>query len=185
MNPDASTRAATQQERAAWWSDASGIPPGTGVGIVDDVAKADPKLERLRCLRALWLGISADADRVRAGVAATHAGLPRRKLPVTVIHGEDDGLIPMAFTSAPYVARAKRAKRDVRFWQVRNVQHFDAFLGLPDYGMRYLPMLPYVYAALDRTLAHLETGAAMPSDATVHAQPRNGQPLAHAHLAMP
>lgn len=185
MNPDASVRTATQQERAAWWSDASGVPPGSGVGIVDEVVKVDPNLERLRCLRALWLGTTADADRVREGVAATRAGLPRRKLPVTVIHGEDDGLIPMAFTSAPYVARAKHAKRDVHFWQVRNVQHFDAFLGLPDYGVRYLPMLPYVYAALDSTLAHLETGAPLPSDAMIEARPRKGQALTREHLAIP
>ena len=31
--------AGTAAERAAWWSDASGIPPGAGVGIVDQVAK--------------------------------------------------------------------------------------------------------------------------------------------------
>ncbi len=185
LSPDATTGIATQQERAAWWSDASGIPPGVGVGIVDDVAKLDPNLERLRCLRALWQGSTADADRVREGVAATRAGLPRRKLPVTVIHGEDDGLIPMVFTSTPYVAHAKRAKRDVRFWQVRNVQHFDAFLGLPDYGARYLPMLPYVYAALDRTLAHLETGAPLPDDAVIEARPRKGQALTLEHLAIP
>ena len=34
-NPDFSPRAATAAERAAWWADASGIPPGAGVGIVD------------------------------------------------------------------------------------------------------------------------------------------------------
>lgn len=184
-NADASVRAASAQERAAWWSDASGIPPGAGVGIVDDVASADPKLMRLRCLRALWQGDSADAERVRAGVAATRAALPRRKLPVTVIHGVDDGLIPMAFTSAPYVAKVKQAGRDVRFWQIKNAQHFDAFLALPDYGARYLPMLPYVYAALDRTLAHLETGAPLPSDAVVETTPRKGQPLTREHLAIP
>lgn len=185
INADASVRAASAQERAAWWSDASGIPPGAGVNIVDETANTDPNLERLRCLRALWQGDSADADRVRAGVAATRAGLPRRKLPVTVIHGVDDGLIPMAFTSAPYVATAKQAGRDVRFWQVKNAQHFDAFLALPDYGARYLPMLPYVYAALDRTLAHLETGASLPGDAIIETTPRKGQPLTREHLAIP
>lgn len=185
INADASVRAASAQERAAWWSDASGIPPGAGVNIVDETANTDPDLERLRCLRALWQGDSADADRVRAGVAATRAGLPRRKLPVTVIHGVDDGLIPMAFTSAPYVATAKQAGRDVRFWQIKNAQHFDAFLGLPDYGARYLPMLPYVYAALDRTLAHLETGSPLPGDAIIETTPRKGQPLTREHLAIP
>ena len=177
-------RAATPAERAAWWSDASGIPPGAGVGIIDQVAKADPGLTRLRCLRDLWGGASVDADRVRKGIAETRAGLPRAGLPVTVIHGVDDGLIPMAFTSAPYVAHARAAGRDVRFWQVRHAQHFDAFLGLPDYGARYLPMLPYVYAALDRTLASLEGEGALPVDATFDTVPRAGKPLAAEHLAL-
>jgi hydroxybutyrate-dimer hydrolase len=187
---DGAARTASAQERAAWWSDASGIPPGAGVTIIDGLSKEerskpDSELQGLRCLRALWEGDTADADRVRKGIAATGVGLPRRTLPVMVIHGVDDGLIPMAFSSAPYVAKAKAAKRDVRFWKVRNAQHFDAFLGLPDYGARYLPMLPYVYAALDHTLEHLEAGTPMPGDATIDARPRQGQVLTLEHLAIP
>lgn len=190
QNADGTRRAATAQERAAWWSDASGIPPGAGVGIVDDgnldgSARIDPSLSRLQCLRGLWRGASVDAERVRKGVAETRAGLPSKGLPVTVIHGADDGLIPMAFTSAPYVARARAAGRDVRFWQVRRAQHFDAFLGLPDYGARYLPMLPYVYRALDRTLDALEQGKPMPGDAVIDTVPRAGKPLTVEHLALP
>ncbi len=185
QNADGTRRVATAQERAAWWSDASGIPPGAGVGIVDDNVRIDPSLSRLQCLRGLWSGASVEAERVRRGVAETRAGLPRKGLPVTVIHGADDGLIPMAFTSAPYVAKARAAGLDVRFWQVRHAQHFDAFLGLPDYGARYLPMLPYVYRALDRTLAALEQGAPLPGDAVIQTVPRAGKPLTDAHLALP
>jgi hydroxybutyrate-dimer hydrolase len=185
QNPDGTRRVATAQERAAWWSDASGIPPGAGVGILDDSVRIDPSLSRLQCLRGLWRGASAEAERVRRGIAETRAGLPRKGLPVTVIHGADDGLIPMAFTSAPYVAKARAAGRDVRFWQVRRAQHFDAFLGLPDYGARYLPMLPYVYRALDRTLAALERGEPMPGDAVIETVPRAGKPLTVEHLALP
>lgn len=185
QNADGTRRVATAQERAAWWSDASGIPPGAGVGILDDGLRIDPSLSRLQCLRGLWSGASVEAERVRRGVAGTRAGLPRKGLPVTVIHGADDGLIPMAFSSAPYVAKARAAGRDVRFWQVRHAQHFDAFLGLPDYGARYLPMLPYVYRALDRTLDALERGEPMPGDAVVDTVPRAGKPLTAEHLALP
>jgi hydroxybutyrate-dimer hydrolase len=185
QSADGVARAAAAQERASWWSDASGIPPGAGVGIVDEMARGDPSAARLRCLRDLWDADSADANRVRKGIAETRAGLPREGLPVMVIHGVDDGLIPMAFTSAPYVAHARAAGRDVRFWQVRNAQHFDAFLGLPDYGARYLPMLPYVYAALDRTLAMLEGVGALPESAIVQTRPRAGKPLTAEHLAIP
>lgn len=185
---DGAPRAATTVERAAWWSDGSGIPPGAGVGLVDAKAEpgADPAFEGLRCLRALWDGQGADAARVRAGIAALRAAPPREGLPVFLVHGADDGLIPMAFHSTPYLAAARAADRDVRLWQVRNAQHFDAFLGLPAYANRYVPLLPYVYAALDRAWAHLDSGVALPGDADIAATPRDaGKTLDRADLAMP
>ena len=155
------------------------------MGIVDPQPAADLGLTGLRCLRALWTGDSADARRVREGVEATRASAPRAGLPVVVVHGTADGLVPMAFSSAPYVAAAKAAGRDVRLWQVRNSQHFDAFLGFPQYAAAYLPLLPYVYAALDRVEAHLDGKAAMPADAVIATTPRSGQPLNAGHLAIP
>jgi hydroxybutyrate-dimer hydrolase len=185
LGVDLSPRAATDVERASWWADASGIPPGAGVGIVDPNPAADLGLKGLQCLRRLWTGDSADAQRVRGGIAETRAGLPRAGLPVIVLHGTDDGLVPQAFSSAPYVAMAQAAGRDVRYWQVRNAQHFDAFLGFPQYGAVYLPLLPYVYEALDRVDAHLDGKGALPVDAVIATVPRAGKPLAADNLAMP
>ncbi|MCW4453465.1 D-(-)-3-hydroxybutyrate oligomer hydrolase [Flavobacterium sp. MXW15] len=187
QNTDFSARAATAAERAAWFSDGSGIPPGAGVGIIDGkLAMPDLTLAGLQCLRALWEGEGEAATRVRAGIEQTRAGLPRKGLPVVVVHGLDDGLIPPAFSSAPYVVAAQAAGRDVRYWQVRHAQHFDGFLGLPDYAARYVPLLPYVYAALDRVQAHLDDGAALPADAVIATTPRGaGKPLTEAGLAIP
>ena len=185
LGADLSPRAASDAERAAWWADASGIPPGAGVGIVDPQPAADLGLHGVQCLRNLWTGDSADARRVRKGIAETRAGLPRAGLPVVVVHGTDDGLVPQAFSSAPYVAMAQAAGRDVRYWQVRNAQHFDAFLGFPQYGAVYLPLLPYVYAALDRVDAHLDGKGTLPADAVIASAPRAGKPLTADNLAMP
>ncbi len=185
LNADFSPRAASAAERAAWWADGSGIPPGAGVGIVDPQPFADLGLTGLHCLRMLWTGDDEDARRVRKGIDATRAGAPRAGLPVVVIHGSDDGLVPPAFSSAPYVAMAKAGGRDVRYWQVRNAQHFDGFLALPHMAAAYLPLLPYVYAALDRVDAYLDGKAALPADAVVATVPRMGKPLAAEHLAMP
>ena len=187
LGADSSPRAATAAERAAWWSDGSGIPPGAGVGLVDRrLGSPDAGFAGLQCLRALWTGDGADALRVRRGISQITAGLPRDGLPVVVLHGLDDGLIPPAFSSAPYVAAAQAAGRDVRYWQVRNVQHFDGFLGLPDYAARYLPLLPYVYEALDRVSAHLDSQAPLPADAIIATRPRGaGMALDASHLVMP
>lgn len=184
VNADGSARASTAAERAAWWSDASGIPPGAGVAF--RIAKPAEPHDALNCLRALWTGSDAAAARVKQGIAATHAGTPRKGLPVIVLHGLDDGLVPAAFSSAPYVAKAKAAGAELRYWQVRNAQHFDAFLGLPQYGATYLPLLPYVYRALDRVWAHLDGNAELPADAVIETTPRGfGKPLEASHLAMP
>ena len=185
LNADFSPRAASAAERAAWWADGSGIPPGAGVGIVDPQPFADLGLTGLQCLRMLWTGDDEDARRVREGIAQTRAGAPRAGLPVVVIHGTDDGLIPPQFGTVPYVAAAQAAGRDVRYWQVRNAQHFDGFLALPHMAAAYLPLLPYVYAALDRVDAYLDGKAALPADAVVATVPRMGKPLAAEHLAMP
>ncbi|GAB1596114.1 3-hydroxybutyrate oligomer hydrolase family protein [Lysobacter claricitrinus] len=183
IDANGAPRAATDAERAAWWADASGIPPGAGVVLLPP--KKAP-IDTLLCLRGLWTGTGDAAGRVRAGIRETHASLPRAGIPITVVHGTDDGLIPVAFTSAPYVQAARAAGRDVRFWQVRNAQHFDAFLQLPPVGARYVPLLPYVYAALDRTWAHLYEGAAMPGDALIQTTPRGTDAeLTARHLAVP
>jgi hydroxybutyrate-dimer hydrolase len=183
VDANGAPRAATDAERAAWWSDASGIPPGAGVALV---APSGTPIDALRCLRGLWAGEGADAERVRAGIAETRAALPRAGLPITIVHGANDGLVPVAFTSAPYVAMARQAGRDVAYWRVANAQHFDAFLALPPVGARYVPLLPYVYAALDRTWAHLDAGASMPEDADIVTTPRGTDAaLTPAHLGIP
>ena len=185
LGVDLGPRPATDGERAAWVADGSGIPPGAGVGILDPQPPADMGITGLQCLRDLWTGAGDDAQRVRKGIDATRAALPRAGLPVVVVHGTDDGLVPVAFSSAPYVAMAKAAGRDVRYWQVHNVQHFDGFLGLPHMAAAYLPLLPYVYEALDRVDAYLDGKAALPEDARIQTVPRMGKALAADHLAIP
>ncbi len=152
-------RPSTRAERAAWWSDSSGVGPGAGVQLVprDPAAKND-----LSCLRAMWEGSDGVAVDLRAGVEATRAGLPRATLPVLVIHGVDDGLVPEAFSGGAYVAAVRQsASRPLNYWRVHQAQHFDAFLALPDFGGRYVPLMPYVYAGLDALWRQLEGGPAI------------------------
>ena len=184
QNADFSPRAASGTERALWFADASGIPPGAGVGIVDTkLAPPDVALPGLLCLRGLLDRETGGA--LRQGVALTRAALPRPGLPVVVIHGLDDGLVPPAFSSAPYVAAARAAGRSVSYWQVENAQHFDGLLALPAYGARYAPLLPYVYAALDQVSAQLDGKGKAPADAVIEAKPRGAGAVEAAQFAIP
>jgi hydroxybutyrate-dimer hydrolase len=179
LDASGAPRATTPEEQAAWFADVSGIPPSPTVGIVDTLAGgADPTLPGLLCLRDLWTNPSADAERVRAGVAATRAGLPRNGLPLVVVHGADDVLIPEPFTGGAYARWVNGSGGDVRYWRVANAQHFDAFLAFPTYAARYVPLLPYAYAALDAMWAHVADGAPLPPSADIAPTPRApGTPL--------
>jgi len=147
------------------------------------------------CLGALhWLllperfpvtGVELKGTLKNTSAAEIRAALPRAGLPVIVVHGLEDGLVPPAFSSAPYVAAAQAAGREVRYWQVHNAEHFDAFLGFPDYAARFVPMLPYVYAALDRVDAFLDGKGALPTDAVIATTPRGSAELGAGNLAIP
>ncbi|HZV38464.1 MAG TPA: 3-hydroxybutyrate oligomer hydrolase family protein, partial [Pseudoxanthomonas sp.] len=93
--------------------------------------------------------------------------------------------VPPAFTSAPYVAAAQAAGREVRYWRVRNGEHFDAFLAFPAYGARYTPMLPQFYAALDRIQAYLDGKGELPEDATIAAEGRGAGAVRAEQFAIP
>ena len=173
--------------RAAWWADASGIPPGNGVGLFGGTSVSpDATLTGEDCLRALWTGDGHDAQMLHASVAATAASLPRIDLPLWVVHGASDGLLPTAFTSEPYVAWLRGQGWHPLCWKVPYAQHFDAFLPLPGFGDRHVPLLPYGYAALDHLWAHLYEGAAWPRELpTPAAQPRGPGVLTRQALGLP
>ena len=169
--------------RAAWWADAAGIPPGSGVVIRDALASGtDPTAPGLRCLRDLWTGDSADARRLHASVAATAVQLPRSGLPIWVIHGAADGLLPPAFSSQPYVAWLRAEGRHPLYWWVPYAQHFDAFLPLPGFGDRHVPLLPFGYRALDQVFDHLLHGTPLTQPPQPHTQPRGPGSLRRRNL---
>ena len=74
---------------------------------------------------------------------------------------------------------------DVRYWQVRHAQHFDGFLALPAYGARYVPLLPYVYAALDQVDATLDGRRELPANALINANPRGAGSVEASQFAIP
>ena len=138
----------------------------------------------MECLRALWDGDGEGAHALRESVAATAAKLPRADLPILVAQGEQDGLLPIDFASAPYVEALRSAGRAPTYWRVPHAQHFDAFLAVPAFGDRHVPLLPYGYAALDALWAHLDHGAPLPDSRTFATRPRGAGPLDRGMLGL-
>ena len=180
------TAPALDAVRAAWWPDGSGIPPDAGIGILGGSDHSlDPTLPGLLGLRALWHGDDASATTLRAAVAKVAVRLPRKALPIWVLHGADDGLLLTTLTSEVYVDWLRAQDRSPRYWRVPHAQHFDAFLALPGVGDRYVPLLPYGYAALDRMYAHIVGGEPLPDLPTPQARPRGAGALDRATLDLP
>ena len=162
------------------------VSPSTG--------KADFALDAALCQRALVTGVhavtgaaltaqttptKAQSDAVRAGIAdVLHNGNLKRK-PTVIVAGRSDALVPPNHASRAYTAynrSVEGATSPVRYWEVTNAQHFDAFLSLAGFDNRYVPLHGYFNQALSAVYAHLKTGAAIPPSQVVRATPRGGQP---------
>jgi len=152
--------------RSAWWATHSGVGPGAGITLVDSLADGDDgPVPGLLCLRKLWEGEGSDNDALRSAVASTQARGDLPAIPVVVIHGRDDGLIPAAFTSRPYVEAARLSGAEmVSYWEIERAQHFDAFLNVPGLADQLVPILPYGWMAFERLWGYLDQTRPLPKD---------------------
>jgi len=161
-----SAAGASEAQRAAWWATHSGVGPGGGIELLDGMAAGiDSALPGLLCLRALWTGASDEAAALRAAVEQTQATARLPDIPVLLVHGREDGLIPAALSSRAYVrlAREQGAER-IAYWEVDRAQHFDAFLNVPGVSDRLVPILPYGWAGIEHVLEALDDGFELGSD---------------------
>ncbi|HVE50911.1 MAG TPA: 3-hydroxybutyrate oligomer hydrolase family protein, partial [Casimicrobiaceae bacterium] len=176
----------------------NGVPPTAGINIVNNNAVGGPtrdpisvtastgvldyNIDGALCLRNLWTGSDANAQRVKTGVNETLRTANLRGKPAIIVHGREDTLVPPAFTSRPYFAQNKiteGASSKLSYIEVTNAQHFEAFIDnavLPGYDSMFVPLHYYFIQAMDRMYAHLTTGAALPPSQVVRTTPRGGTP---------
>ena len=96
--------------------------------------------------------------------------------PAILVQGRSDTLVPVNHASRAYYGMnqvTEGAASQVRYYEVQNAQHFDAFItAFPGYQQRLVPLHRYVINALDLMYAHLKTGAALPPSQVVRTTPR-------------
>lgn len=144
-------------QRAGWWGSHSGIAPGGGIEISDGLAAgSESALPGLQCLRELFEAKTEQGERLRASIDATRASAKLPSIPVLLVHGRDDGLIPAEFSARPYTEQARANGARIAYWEVNRVQHFDALLSAPGVAERLLPILPFGWAGLDHIEAVLD-----------------------------
>ncbi len=162
------------------------VSPSTGV--------ADFGLDNALCQRALVTGTDpvsgaqltaastptkAQSDAVKAGIAEVVLNGNLRGKPTIIVSGRSDALVPVNNNSRAYTAFNKvveGANSKLRYIEVVNGQHFDAFLPFTGFDTRFVPMHPYFNQAMDAMYAHLKSGAALPASQVVHTTPRGGMP---------
>jgi hydroxybutyrate-dimer hydrolase len=176
----------------------NGIPPASGLQIINDASvggavrdgasisastgKLDLNVDGALCLRSLWAEDTVEAERVRDGVDKVLVKGDLKGKPAIIVHGRSDALVPVGFTSRPYLGMnylEERGRSRLRYIEVTNAQHFDAFIGnalLPGYDTRYVPLHVYFRRALDAMYSHLTERTPLPPSQVVRTIPRTGVP---------
>ncbi len=183
---------------AQYFGVANGVPPSAPVNIINNdsvggavnsvvsvspsTGLADFNIDGALCQRALWTGSDANATALRNGVNATIRNANLRGKPAIIVHGRNDGLIPVPFSSRPYYGQNKLtegASSKLVYVEVTNAQHFDTFIdnaALPGYDSMFVPLHVYFIQAMDQLYANLTQGTALPPSQVVHTVPRGGTP---------
>jgi hydroxybutyrate-dimer hydrolase len=183
---------------AQMFATGNGVPPSSGVQLVNDNSVGGPVRSLLSvspssglqdfntdgavCLRNLWTGADAAALALHAGVDETRRSGNLRGKPALIVHGRSDALIPVNHTSRPYTALnrvVEGSASKLSYIEVANGQHFDAFIdnaALPGFDSRFVPVHLYLIRAMDAMYAHLKNGTALPASQVVRTVPRGGTP---------
>lgn len=177
---------------------ANGVPPGGGINIVNNLSPggalrdpvslspstgvADYDVDAAICQRNLFTASDAAATRVQTGIKEVLRTGNLHGKPAIIVHGRNDGLIPVPFTSRPYYGQNKiveGAASQLTYIEVTNAQHFDAFIdnaALPGYDSLFIPLHYYYLQALDAMYARLKQSTPLPPAQVVRTIPRGGTP---------
>ncbi|GAA5175834.1 D-(-)-3-hydroxybutyrate oligomer hydrolase [Niveibacterium umoris] len=176
----------------------NGVPPTSGINVVTALAsngpinytlaaspstgKADYDFDGAQCLRKL---LTTNAT-VQKSVGEIRRSADLHGKPALIVHGRSDALVPVNHSSRAYYAAnqiVEGAKSGLHYIEVTNANHFDAFLSVPGYDTRLIPLHYYGQQALNAMWAHLKQGAALPPSQVVRTTPRGGSPGAAPAIA--
>ncbi len=180
----------------------SGIPPSGGVNLINNLStgakeerfsispstgRSDLNIDGAICLRNLATGVDtltgapltgddlAKHLRIMQGINEVKVSGNLRGKPAIIVNGRADGVVSPNFSSRSYVAanqRAEGAASKLKYIEVTNAQHLDAFNGFAGFDSRFVPLHVYFTGALDAMWNHLKNGAPLPASQVVRAVPR-------------
>jgi hydroxybutyrate-dimer hydrolase len=164
----------------------NGIPPTNGISLIYNDAPTGAADHRLAtpdasfagavCMRRLW---TQHDPRMMHSVRAISVKADLHGKPAILVQGRSDALVPINHASRAYLAAnsaREGARSEVSLIEVLNGQHFDAFLGVPGFDTRFIPVHYYYLQALDLMWRHLHEGTALPPSQVVRTIARGGAP---------
>lgn len=176
-----------------------GRPRKDSQSISASSGRPDQNLDGALRLRSLYLGKDAITHEPLRGrelevhqticrsIETVRASGSLHGIPAIIVHGRNDSVIAPNHASRPYYALALKlggqvAATNVRYYEVKNAHHFDAFNGwtlvpaFNDFCERYIPLHWYFEQALDIMLAHLTNKtpdkAPLPPSQVIKTNPR-------------
>ena len=174
----------------------SGIPPTDDTYLINNIgnngqgidfrqsADDDYYLDGAICLRELATGknigigdLTADESdnykRVQEGLEKTFASGNLRGKPAIIVHGRDDALAHVNFSSRAYYALNKTAQSknsELVYIEVKNANHFDGLNEQYDIDTQ-VPLSYYLSQALDRMYDHLKNEVSLPVSQVIPTDP--------------
>lgn len=176
----------------------NGIAPTGGVNLINNNSVGGPLLDGAStsastnlpdfnidaalCMRNLLSGTDAASITAQNSIVQVRRNSNLRGKPAIIVHGRADTLEPVNHTSRPYYGGnqlVEGSASKLRYYEVTNAQHFDAFIGnaaFAGYDTRLVPLHVYLVRALDLMLANLRSGTPLPPSQVVRTVPRGGTP---------
>ncbi|MGB8855808.1 MAG: 3-hydroxybutyrate oligomer hydrolase family protein [Burkholderiales bacterium] len=155
------------------------VSPSTG--------RADLNLDGAICMRNLATGVDtvsgaalsgdelARHQRIAQGISEVKASGNLRGKPAIIVNGRADGVVAPNFSSRSYFAanqRAEGAASKLKYIEVANAHHLDAFNAFAGFDGRFVPLHVYFTSALDAMWNHLKNGVPLPASQVVRPTPR-------------
>jgi hydroxybutyrate-dimer hydrolase len=151
----------------------------------------DQNLDGALCLRSLWLGADAATgaplrgellqahERLRRSIEQIVTTADLNGTPAIIVAARSDAILAPNHTFRAYYARNRQIEGKssrLRYIEVTNAQHLDAFNAVAGFDTRFIPLHYYLNQALDLMYAHLKSGKPLPPSQVVHTTPRGGTP---------
>jgi hydroxybutyrate-dimer hydrolase len=167
------------------------------LGVSASTSRMDAALDGMLCMRNMVTGVDtvsgaaltgtalANSQRVQAGIRDVLLNGNLQKKPTVIVAGRSDTLVPVNHAARAYVAfnaKVEGANSNVRYYEIMNGQHFDAFVppaaggGVQGYDTLFVPVHYYFIKAMDLVWARLKSGTALPPSQVVRTTPRGGTP---------